>query len=94
MNSWLDSWTTVRRAKSYRAAKRFATRRGHSADILSTVFVLSKTERKARDATECAARTPITVPIAYDDPKAQAAFEAVYRTRLHLLRGANGQSPK
>lgn len=29
---------------------------------------------------------PATVPIAYDDPAQQAAFEAVYRNRLYLLR--------
>lgn len=29
---------------------------------------------------------PTAVPIAYDDPKAQAAFEAVYKDRLYMLR--------
>lgn len=29
---------------------------------------------------------PSTVPVRYDDPHAQAAFEAVYRNRLYMLR--------
>lgn len=29
---------------------------------------------------------PASIPIEYDDPRAQAAFEAVYRNRLSMLR--------
>lgn len=37
---------------------------------------------------------PLSVPIAYpDDPKAQAAFENVYRGRLHLLRSSAETEP-
>lgn len=31
-------------------------------------------------------RIPTSVPVEYDDPIAQAAFEGVYKNRLHMLR--------
>lgn len=37
---------------------------------------------------ECGERVRLkAVPVEYDDPKAQASFDAVYRNRVHLLRG-------
>ena len=33
MNDWLDSWTNAKRLSAFQAAKRFATRAGHSADV-------------------------------------------------------------
>ena len=39
---------------------------------------------------ECCRRPPL--PKAYDDPKAQAAFEAVYKNRLHMLRSPMPQT--
>lgn len=39
-----------------------------------------------RDAHLRTMKAPETVPQAYDDPQAQAAFEAVYKDRLYLLR--------
>jgi hypothetical protein len=32
---------------------------------------------------------PASMPWEYEDPRAQAAFEAVYKDRLHMLRFAN-----
>lgn len=48
-------------------------------------------EAAGRRAILATRKTPdgaalMAVPKAFDDPKAQAAFEAVYATRLHLLR--------
>jgi hypothetical protein len=44
------------------------------------------TRRFLREAALKATMKVTAVPAAYDDPKAQAAFEAVYAGREHLLR--------
>ena len=43
--------------------------------------------RRAKERERAARRIPQTIPIEYpDDPAAQAAFEAAYKNRLHMLR--------
>lgn len=56
-----------------------------SVPIADTMEIL-RDGKKAWRAKKEKAKTPDSVPKAYDDPSAQAAFEAVYRSRLHMLR--------
>ncbi len=112
-DDWLDSWTKVRRLpKTFEAAKRWATRRGHSADLrfddparepgklavipyADSMYILRHGKKAWRAMKAASMVAPNSVPVEYSDPDAQAAFEAVYRNRLHMLRvdpGGDGQS--
>lgn len=86
MNDFLDRFTTHHKLPAgYLRARK-------SSAIAEPGF------RSARDLLDEPATLPVpsqvpeqlvvpdTIPLEYDDPKAQAAFEAVYRNRKHLLR--------
>lgn len=45
-----------------------------------------RTERERREQELKSMVIPTSIPVAYEDSKAQAAFENVYRNRLHMLR--------
>lgn len=49
-------------------------------------FFKPETKTQLADRLIAQGAIPTSVPLAYSDPKAQAAFEAVYRDRLWLLR--------
>lgn len=60
-------------------------------DILpyaDSMYILRHGKKAWREmvAKREAVGAPPAVPVRYDDPKAQAAFEAVYKDRLHMLR--------
>lgn len=53
-----------------------------------TKYILEHGKKAWRARIEAGMEIPTVVPLAYpNDPKAQAAYEAVYRDRLYMLRG-------
>jgi hypothetical protein len=92
--NFLDKFTTVHKLPgTFKAAMRHARRHEPKEPtpernrIPRPRMSWLETRDLLRNSGERAAMVkPTRVPIEYDDPKAQAAFEAVYRNRLHLLR--------
>jgi hypothetical protein len=75
MDDWLDKWLTVRRADPRTDRKPAQYRMPCEPTFADTIPV------------ECGPHViPTSVPLEYDDPVAQAAYEAVYRNRLWALR--------
>lgn len=103
-DDWLDSWTKTRKLpETFRAAGRWATRKGRADDEVrkpaytpptiipyaESMYILrhGKKAYRAWKALQLArSEMPLSVPVEYRDPKAQEAFEAVYRDRLYMLR--------
>lgn len=72
--------------KGDKTLEQFANSLTRRADARAAI-VWALVERRGSKRLPGGARPPAAVPLQYpDDPKAQAAFEAVYRDRPHMLR--------
>ena len=102
MPDWLDSWTNTRYLNQQDLAKRWARRSDPAPEpakplpIEHTKYILTYGKKRYRIWVEKGCPTPPydlrplradePIPIEYDDPIKQAAFEALYKDRRWLLR--------
>lgn len=99
MIDWLDSFTKVHRLPgTFRAAMRYARRREPRPLPSTEGNRIQKPKLTWRETKEFLSASserhapPKDVPIEFLDSTAQAAFEAVYRNRLHMLRVQTGRA--
>lgn len=102
-DDWLNSWTTTRKLpQTFRSALRYAYRREPRLDqspegnrIARPKMTWQETRAYLAQCAERASLVPAkSVPTEYADEKQQAAFNAVYRNRSHMLRVPSSQEPR